>query len=559
MTKKILFFISIVFSFNTLAAEHTFESLPIQESGRIKPLITVAQETLQLIHGKSKYEKKPALNIFTTWMLVPEPWMDKEIIKIDHHGLKKALGFPKDKKYFSPNEIGSHQRLNVLFSDLQVRSQRKEKLNAYYQAIQRLEGQLLTFYGISKGGVKVFPPAKGDESTNWKSLREMDEIQSEAFFKVLGAYSTVFINKERLKTASGSERSLLKTQIEKDKETLKEVLAGFTQLAREFGGDKYPSYDDVVTEVQYQKLKPFFWTWILYLLATLLFALSFIVAQKPLTYAGAITMLLAFGLHNYGFVLRCIITGRPPVSNMYETVVWVGWGVLLFAAIFGYLRKKTWIALVGTAVATLCMIVADFAPVILDSTLQPLEPVLRSNLWLTIHVMTITLSYAAFFLAFGIGDYGVFLYLKNRAANKAKIRELAQVAYNCIQIGVVLLTAGTILGGVWADYSWGRFWGWDPKETWAFIALMGYLAMLHARLVGWVKDFGMLAGSIVSFSLVIMAWYGVNFVLGAGLHSYGFGAGGIEYVSGFVGLHLLYVGYAWFVEFYKPSQITEND
>src|SRR5690606_21284197 len=103
-----------------------------------------------------------------------------------------------------------------------------------------------------------------------------------------------------------------------------------------------------------------------------------------------------------------------------------------------------------------------------------LEPVLRSNLWLTIHVMTITLSYAAFFLAFGVGDYGIFLFLKDKKNNKAKIRELAMDCYRLIQVGVVLLAAGTILGGVWADYSWGRFWGWDPKETWAFIALMGY-------------------------------------------------------------------------------------
>ena len=162
--------------------------------------------------------------------------------------------------------------------------------------------------------------------------------------------------------------------------------------------------------------------------------------------------------------------------------------------------------------------------------------------------MTITLSYAAFFLAFGIGDYGLFLYIKDAKAFKAKIRDLSQDCYRLIQVGVVLLAAGTILGGVWADYSWGRFWGWDPKETWAFIALMGYLAILHARLVGWVKEFWMLAGSIISFSLVIMAWYGVNFILGAGLHSYGFGAGGIEYVTGFVAIHVVYVGYAWLIE-----------
>lgn len=112
-----------------------------------------------------------------------------------------------------------------------------------------------------------------------------------------------------------------------------------------------------------------------------------------------------------------------------------------------------------------------------------------------------------------------------------------------IQVGVCLLAAGTILGGVWADYSWGRFWGWDPKETWAFIALLGYLAILHGRLVGWLRNYGLAATSVIAFSLVIMAWYGVNFVLGAGLHTYGFGAGGVEYVAAFVAIHMIYVAF----------------
>jgi ABC-type transport system involved in cytochrome c biogenesis permease subunit len=113
-----------------------------------------------------------------------------------------------------------------------------------------------------------------------------------------------------------------------------------------------------------------------------------------------------------------------------------------------------------------------------------------------------------------------------------------------VQVGVLLLTAGTILGGVWADYSWGRFWGWDPKETWALIADLGYLAVLHGRFSGWLRTFGSLASSVVCFTGVVMAWYGVNFVLGVGLHSYGFGGGGVHYVTAIVVLQLLYVGFA---------------
>ena len=112
--------------------------------------------------------------------------------------------------------------------------------------------------------------------------------------------------------------------------------------------------------------------------------------------------------------------------------------------------------------------------------------------------------------------------------------------YRCLQIGVGFLATGIILGGIWADYSWGRFWGWDPKETWALIALLGYIVILHGRLAGWLKDFGMFMASSFAFFLILMSWYGVNFLLGTGLHSYGFGSGGVIYVFSFAGLHLLY-------------------
>ncbi len=522
----------------SLARDFEYESLPVQENGRIKPLITLARESLQLIHGRSQFEGKPALDIFTTWLLVPEAWEDKKIVEINHHGLKEALGFEKNQKHFSPRQINQHPHLNVLFSDLHSRLERKEKLNPYYQAIQRLKAQIFTFYELSRGGgLHVFPPENGNDT--WISLRETDQATAEKFFKVMSSYTTRFVEQEP------SAR-------EKGEKELKQAIKDFTEEAKRMN-DKYPKSSDMAVEVHYQKLNPFFWTWIMYLLATLLYALSFlnpkgstslnvfILTVIPRT--ASVVLVLGFLLHTYGFILRCLITGRPPVSNMYETVVWVGWGVMLFTGVFYFLKKHRFVALAGAFVATFCMMVADFAPVILDDRLNPLEPVLRSNLWLTIHVMTITLSYAAFFLALGVGDYGLFL--KIRGKHPSKIRDLAQVTYHLIQVGVVLLTAGTILGGVWADYSWGRFWGWDPKETWAFIALMGYIALLHARLVGWVKDFGMLAGAVVAFSLVIMAWYGVNFILGAGLHSYGFGTGGIQWVVGFVILHFITAAYAW--------------
>ena len=543
------------------AGDFTYPSLPVQDNGRVKPLITFARESLQLIHGKSHFEGKPALDIVTTWILVPQIWEDKEIIKIDHHGLKEALNLEKREKYFSPKHIRNQINLNVLFGDLNTRLKRKEKLDPYYQAIQRLQAQLLTFYGIARGGFAIFPPPSrageqektkseneetstpprgdGRENPVWLRLEELEAKKAELFFKIMSAHTTQFTDQGILSKEEGKKR-------------LKTAINEFTEQAKK-ANDQYPEAEDMTTEVHYQKLDPFFWTWIAYLLAGIFYALSLMDPKRKGAFAvtmrslGSTGLIIGFLFHSWGFILRCLIAGRPPVSNMYETVVWVGWGVVLFSGLFYLFKKKFFVLFSGTLVATLCMMTADFSPVILDDRLTPLEPVLRSNLWLTVHVMTITLSYAAFFLALGVADYSLLLKIMGKGSSK-KMGELAKLTYHIIQVGVVLLTAGTILGGIWADYSWGRFWGWDPKETWAFIALMGYIALLHARLVGWAKDFGMLAGAVIAFNLIIMAWYGVNFILGAGLHSYGFGAGGMKWVLGFSTLQLITLAYAWFMD-----------
>jgi cytochrome c biogenesis factor len=129
--------------------------------------------------------------------------------------------------------------------------------------------------------------------------------------------------------------------------------------------------------------------------------------------------------------------------------------------------------------------------------------------------------------------------LINGDYNSQYVKDFAMSCYRMIQLGCFLITVGIILGGVWADYSWGRFWGWDPKETWALIADLGFLAVLHAKFVGWLSPFGILASSTVAFLLVLMAWYGVNFILAAGLHSYGFSSGGATIVGTFVSIQLI--------------------
>ena len=199
---------------------------------------------------------------------------------------------------------------------------------------------------------------------------------------------------------------------------------------------------------------------------------------------------------------------------------------------------------VATALSAIGLIVSDAAPAMIDSAINPLVPVLRSNYWLLIHVLTITLSYAAFALTLGIGNVTLWIFWRGKEHDQEgakKIATLNQLSYRAMQFGVVLVAAGTILGGIWADYSWGRFWGWDPKEVWSLIVLRGYIAVLHARFAGWMRPFGFAAWTVIAFTLVMMAWYGVNFVLGVGLHSYGFSSGGQSTVAVFVALQLSYV------------------
>ncbi|MDZ4083721.1 MAG: cytochrome c biogenesis protein CcsA [Bdellovibrionales bacterium] len=545
--------------------------LPIQDSGRIKPFDTFARESLQLIYGRTTYrppekppeaysatEKgdsgkpdkraRPAMEIVVTWFLAPQFWDEQPIIELKLAALKKALDLELTRDRFTPRELFVNSRLGLVFQDLTAYRETKAKLTPYYQAVARLESQIGVYQAIKEGALLRFiPPSIADteakiekektdpllpkEPDRWRAISEVDGAMKESF---------AIVAKSFIRALPGGT-----APAEDGLPTLDVAVKNFQDLARAENPKLYPDGKDIGIEVHYEELHPFRLAWILYVLSAIAMAMAWVSPRRGLTTAGWVLAIIAFAIHTYGFGLRVYLTGRPPVSNMYESVIWVSWGTILFAFFFEYKQRVKFILMSGAIVATLCNIVADSVPHVLDASLQPLEPVLRSTLWLTVHVLTITISYSAFFLAWMLGNLGLAFVVKGDGPASERIDSLTIAIYRCMQVGVVLLAAGTILGGVWADYSWGRFWGWDPKETWALIALLGYVALLHARLSGWVKHVGMLVGAVTSFNLVIMAWYGVNFVLGAGLHSYGFGAGGVEYVSGFILVNMAFVGYAY--------------
>ena len=529
------FFVGLVLVFSQFSIAQAqgvgdaLSSLPVQDAGRVKPFDTFAKETLRLVYGKESYKGRSAVDVIFTWLLIPEQWDQMPLIEVRNSGLREALKISESQKvHFTPDELFRNERIGLLFQELRGHQEIEEKLNPYFQDVQRLENQLTFYHAIKQGmALRVAP---NPESDTWFSVAELPEDLSQKF----QAISMAFV-----KTIAARERG--------DQEELKKQLGLMKSSVEDFkasiGYGQEINATKIKAELHYNRLHPFAWAAGLYLLGAI-FLVFFISAERRWTLlTGYVAIGLAFLMHTYGMALRSYLTGRPPVTNMYETVVWVPWGGVVFAAILEKFQKNRLVLMSAALVSVLCLILTHFSPTVLDKSLHPLEPVLRSNFWLTTHVLIIVSSYGAFFLAFVLGDLLLFYYLKDEKRFAKQINQGVQSIYRSIQIGVVLLAAGTILGGVWADYSWGRFWGWDPKETWALIALLGYLAILHGRIAGWIKPFGMAASSVVAFSLVIMAWYGVNFVLGAGLHSYGFGAGGVEYVSAFVAAHFLFVAY----------------
>jgi cytochrome c-type biogenesis protein CcsB len=518
------------------------EGLPIQDSGRIKPFDTFARESLQLIYGKRAYEGKAASEVVFTWLLIPDHWMTTPFVELRRGGLKEALKISSPDVYYSPQSLFSNERVALVIQELQGLRERQEKLNPYYQAVARLENQLGLFQAIRTGrALRFVPDATSDR---WKSVDELDGDLRDSFVKV----SKGFVD-----SISQSQSAAPQASAE-----LLSAVEEFKAKARAVAPDKYADVTRLQWELHLNRFKPFQWAWVSYLIGLILLFLASVAHWKLASPLSWVFLIGGALLHVYGMAVRIYLAGRPPVSNMYETVIWVPFCCVLLGFILARVQRSKMLLACAAAVAVLCLNISNLAPTVLDSSLQPLEPVLRSTFWLSTHVLIITLGYAAFFLAFAQGDVALFMFLKDEERYGAQIRLAAQSMYRAIQIGIVLLAFGIILGGIWADYSWGRFWGWDPKETWALISLLGYVAVLHGRLIGWVKNFQMAALSVVMFSLVMMSWYGVNFALGAGLHTYGFGAGGVEYVTAFVVLHLLFVAYVSTVRYGRLKKTTNG-
>ncbi len=508
--------------------------VPIQDRGRVKPLETFAMETVRYVTHRTSWKGRPAVEVLFGWITSFEKeWKEEPILKIDHQPLKRALGLNPDLAYFTLDEIEQNAELTKLVQAAMEKEQAKEKQDELGKKVLQIQNQRGLLESIITGRSLTLLPNPQGLHQPWFSLTILSDDPGSLPYA-----------REKTMALSENVKNILTHFIDGNAVQWNDETGKLQNQLREVANGAYPSTTHLKIESHYNSLHPFRMAWILYTLAffTLLaFQLSKIKGTKAV---GIASLVAGFLMHTYGFGLRCYIAERPPVTNMYESVIWVTWGCVLFSLMIGYAYKNLLIPSAALVFSIVGLVLADNIPIVLDPSINPLEPVLRSNFWLTIHVLTITLSYAAFAVSLCLGNVVIGNYLFRPHAVDS-IQTSSLFMYRAMQIGVILLAAGTILGGVWADYSWGRFWGWDPKEVWALIALLLYLAVLHGRFTGWLKGFGFATVTILSFLGVLMAWYGVNFVLGVGLHSYGFGTGGMPWVVTYVLIQCLFIVVAY--------------
>ncbi|HXK12549.1 MAG TPA: cytochrome c biogenesis protein CcsA [Vicinamibacteria bacterium] len=504
--------------------------IAVQDGGRVKPLDSFARELAKRVQGARAFGFESVAGLEPAeWLLAtlaaPERWKEEPVVRVTHAGLRQAAGLPSDKDRYSFQELADHKGLQDAVARVREKLGRNEDPDPVEREVLDLYDTLVIYQGVMSGESLHVVPHPDDPKAAWSSIADLAGPQAAAIPQA-----------QRLRALV---TALVVAYRDGDRAGVGTAASALGRRLAELAPAVYPAEKDLALEVHYNHAKPYRAAWLLYLLGFLALLASFPLASRHLSWAGLALVGAGFLSHAYGMVLRMVISGRPPVTNMYESVVWVAFGAVLFSLVFEGIYRVRIFAACSSALAVVCLILADNVP-ILDSSISPLVPVLRDNMWLTIHVLTITLGYAAFTLAMGIGHLNLGLYFF-RPGEVALFKSLSLFLYRALQVGTLFLAVGTLLGGVWASYSWGRFWGWDPKETWALIATLGYLAILHARFTGWIKDFGMAVGSLLGYLLVLMAWYGVNFVLGTGLHSYGFGSGGYRYVGGFVAFEVLVI------------------
>ena len=389
-------------------------------------------------------------------------------------------------------------------------------------------------------GLRLLPPLER-ESQEWLAVGDL--------------YRAAFESEEpldrHLEWVSDIERmAALAVDVDADQKapTISDV-AAFTDRARDFGdslrvaAEQRGEYGTIPTEVSFYRGKFFFINPWFFLVGFLLVGLAWLAPRmRGLVPASWAVTTISVVLLSIGITLRCIIRGRPPVSTLYETILFITAVGVIVCLVVEWLTRRRIALGVASFMGSLGMFLANkYELHDKVDTMPSLVAVLDTNFWLSTHVTTVVIGYSAGLFAAALGHVYLIAWMAGlRNRDPEMLRALGRMVYGLLCFGLVTATVGTILGGIWANDSWGRFWGWDPKENGALLIVLSQLMVLHARLGGYVRDFGISVGAVLSGWVVVFSWWGVN-LLGVGLHSYGFTTGAMYAMFWFYGIETVFM------------------
>ena len=512
---------------NTINREHAklFGTLVIQDDGgRMKPINTFSSELLRKLSFKDEYKDLNADQVLLSMMMNPGLWYNIDFIALDkkaqNDSIRSIIGIEEGKKYVRVLDFFD-EKGNKKLEPYLLDAYATNTPNKFQQDFKDVDLRLgLLYRALSGEIVKIFP-LLDDPNNKWISALEFRSGQ----YQVSDSLYANFI-----RNGMPYYLSVLQAAVQTgDYTEADKMVEAFKKNQRNHGADVMPSEAKIKTEIRYNKLDIFNKLYRYYALFGLL--LFFIlVAQifkdrsiwRILVKAFQVLIILSFVYHTFGLVLRWYISGHAPWSDAYESILYVSWATMGIGLALG--RKSNLTLAASTFVASILLWIAHQSWV--DPSIANLQPVLDSY-WLMIHVAVIVGSYGPLTVGMILGVVALILILltneQNKERMKINLKEITIINELALTIGLVMLTIGNFLGGQWANESWGRYWGWDPKETWALISIMVYAFVLHMRLVPglrgqWSYNFA----SIVAFASIMMTYFGVNFYL-VGLHSYASG------------------------------------
>ncbi len=460
------------------ATIEALKRLPVQHDGRVMPFDTLAREAVWNVTGQTRWQGLDATGLVLGWTIAPDEWEHQPLVKIGSTALAQEIGLAPGTKYAAFDDLARNRQLLGLVQQAHAAQQNDQKLSGTLAAASKLEERLNWMWRLVTKTSLTVVPHPTDPTGKWT----VPPVVSIDALRRLAATPSAAIERELV----------------------------------------------------YNAARPTRIAWIVLLAGTVLAMFAMRTEKRWLDAASLVALFAGFAVMSWGIGTRWSLAGRIPASNMYESLLFLAWGVLFFALIvFAVLRNRL-VVLNAAAMSALTMALTDLLPI--DGFIHPVAPVLANTAWLAIHVPIIMVSYSVLALGvlFAHMQIGIGLFAPKRQDLVTRMYELL---YWYIHIGSILLIAGILTGSVWAASSWGRYWGWDPKEVWSLVAFLAYLAVLHARHQRYIGPFAVASISIAAFWMILMTYLGVNFVLTSGLHSYGFG--GSSVVNGMAGVALV--------------------